>query len=156
LRKVKRMRYILFLCLLLASCSPQRRLTLLLTKHPELVDTTRVITYRDTTIYVPIVGTDTVYKESTIHDTITLSSGTAHATTFVVHDTLKLFVWQSDSTYKYRIDSLKLEITNCDLKIQDLEESKFVRAVKSLTLPLGIVAFIALIIVVIPRIFNKK
>jgi len=150
------MRYILFLCLFLVACSPSRRLTNLLTKHPELVDTTKIVTYRDTTIYVPIMGTDTVYKESTIRDTITIHSGTAHATTFVVHDTLKLFVWQSDSTYKYTIDSLRSEVTKCDLKIQDLTDSKFVRAVNSLKLPLIIIALIAVIIVVIPRILRKK
>lgn len=131
----------------------------MLTRFPDLIDTTEVVTtvYKDTIIFVPVLGTDTVYKWSTIFDTVFASSGTAHSVSYVTHDTLKLFVFSSDTLVSYRLDSLKTEITNRDVKIEVLEsESKFVKAVNSLKFPLIIIALIALIVILIPRILKKK
>jgi subtilase family serine protease len=151
-------------CTLFISCSPQRRLTNLLTRFPDLIDTTEVVTtiYKDTIIFVPVLGTDTVYKWSTILDTVYASSGTAHSISYVTHDTLKLFVFSSDTLVTYRLDSLKMVINNKDVQIKVLseQESKFVKAISqigSLLLKvLIIIAVIAVIIVIIPRIFKKK
>ena len=151
---------LIIVCFVFVSCSPQRRLTNLLTRYPDLIDTNKVVTtiYKDTTIFVPIAGTDTVYRWSTIFDTVFASSGTAHSVSYVTHDTLKLFVFSTDTLVSYRIDSLEMVIENKDVQIKVLSEqdSKFVKAVNALKLPLIIALILAVIIVVIPRIQKKK
>jgi predicted nucleic acid-binding Zn ribbon protein len=103
------------------------------------------------------LGTDTVYKWSTIFDTVFASSGTAHSISYVTHDTLKLFVFSTDTLVTYRIDSLKTEIAIRETKIEVLEkESKFVKAVNALKFPLIIALILAVIVVLIPRILKKR
>ncbi len=58
------------LILLLASCSPQRRLSRLLALHPEL-KTPDTLVLRDT-IPIPQIQTDTILRLSTLHDTVTI------------------------------------------------------------------------------------
>ena len=58
------------LILLLASCSPQRRLNRLLALHPEL-KTPDTLVLHDT-IPIPQIHTDTILRLSTLHDTVTL------------------------------------------------------------------------------------
>ena len=86
------MRYIIII-LLLSSCTPQKRLNMLVKKHPELikVDTLSV----HDTIHTETIKADTVFKDTTflrlLRDTIT-----------VVNDRLRI------NTYHYR-DSIFIE-----------------------------------------------
>ena len=88
--------------IILSGCVTQKRCIQL---YPP--DTARVTTveYRDSIIPVYISNTDTVFSWGTIRDTIFAESGTAHGRTWVIHDTLRLQVWQTDSTYMIRLDS---------------------------------------------------
>lgn len=128
-KKLNFLYIIVFICIV--SCSPQRRLSNLLTRYPDLIDTTRTttVTYRDTVIFVPVLGTDTVYKYGHITDTVRVSSGTAHAVTYIVRDTLKLFVVQSDTILEFRLDSVIRESQIKDVTIMQIthkcDKSKF-------------------------------
>ena len=61
---------LILLILLVASCSPQRRLRRLLALHPEL-KTPDTLVLRDT-IPIPQIQTDTILRLSTLHDTVTI------------------------------------------------------------------------------------
>lgn len=94
---------IFFVSLFFASCVTQKAC---LQKYPIKETHDTLIVYRDTTVNISVVGTDTVYRWSTLYDTIYASSGTAHSVSYVTHDTLRVMVWQSDTVYKVKYDSL--------------------------------------------------
>jgi hypothetical protein len=75
--------------LILCSCTPQRRLERLITRHPELL-TTQYIVVRDTIrITVPEVHVDTIVDKQTLVDTIYLEK-----------EQLKVKVWmKGDKVY---------------------------------------------------------
>ena len=80
--------YIAFflILLLLASCSPQRRLSRLLALHPEL-KTPDTLVLRDT-IPIPQIQTDTILRLSTLHDTVTLHKDHLQVKIHRLHDTI--------------------------------------------------------------------
>jgi hypothetical protein len=109
----------LIICPVFSGCVTQEAC---LKKFPirEVHDT--LVVYRDTIIQVPVLGTDTVYKEATIHDTLIVHSGTAHGQSWVIHDTLKLFVWQSDTVLTLKFDSLIKVVTLKDVEIHTIQQ----------------------------------
>ncbi|MCJ7447960.1 MAG: hypothetical protein MUO72_09715 [Bacteroidales bacterium] len=109
--------------------------------------------YRDTIIEVHVPGHDTVFKESTIRDTIIVHSGTAHGRSWVIHDTIKLMVWQTDTILSVKLDSAIKVINDKNTLIYTIKQkTKFERY-----LWLGIViAGIILLIVLVPRVLKKK
>ena len=139
------------LAILFTSCSPQRRLSNLLTHYPDLIQEIHdtLIVYRDTTVNISVVGTDTVYKYGTIRDTVYASSGTAHSVSYVTHDTLRLYVWQSDTTLKVRLDSAIRELQIKDREIievqQKCDKSKFEKILDKFLYIFLVIAFIVLI-----------
>lgn len=74
--------------LLLASCSPQRRLHRLVSKHPEL-SRTDTINIQDTVI-VPGVKVDTIFHSSLLKDTITITKEKLKIRLIEVNDTIYL------------------------------------------------------------------
>lgn len=116
------MRLILVLIVLLASCSPQKRVTTLLSKHPELLDTFSLVKV-DTIIRTRIIPER---KDSIIlkHDTI------IEKEEYILEkkgDTIYLTFPQKkiyDTTYNYKLITLKDSIIN-DLKFkyQKLEQT---------------------------------
>jgi hypothetical protein len=96
----------LFLALAVAflalSCATPKRC---IERYGLKIDTIITVSYRDSIIPVYIHSTDTVRAYSTIRDTLIIHSGTAHAQTWVIHDTLKLNVWQTDTTLQVKVDS---------------------------------------------------
>jgi hypothetical protein len=114
---------------------------------------TETIKYRDTTVYLTVQKTDTVYGFGNLVDTIIVSSGTAHGMTFIKHDTLKLYVWQSDSSYKFKLDSVIKELMIEKSHIVTIvDKPKIYKILWQVLAGLAIVAFIILI----PRILKKK
>ena len=103
----------------ITSCVTQKAC---LEKFPIVEQHDTLIVYRDTIIQVPVLGTDTVYKYGTIRDTVYASAGTAHSYSYVIKDTLKLVVWQSDTILSFRCDSLIKEITIKDTEIATLQQ----------------------------------
>lgn len=89
---------LIILPFLLASCVTQKAC---LEKFPPET----IIEYKDTIIPYYVSSTDTIEKWGTITDTLIVNSGSAHGRTWVIHDTLRLQVWQTDSTYMIRLDS---------------------------------------------------
>lgn len=103
----------------ITSCVTQKAC---MAKFPIVEQHDTLIVYRDTIIQVPVSGTDTVYKYGTIRDTVYASAGTAHASTFVVRDTLRLNVWQSDTTILFRLDSAFRELQIKDTEIYTIQQ----------------------------------
>jgi len=89
---------LIILPFLLSSCVTQKAC---LEKFPPET----IIEYKDTIIPYYVSSTDTIEKWGTITDTLVVNSGSAHGRTWVIHDTLRLQVWQTDSTYMIRLDS---------------------------------------------------
>ena len=130
----------------LSGCVTQKKC---LQKFPvqEIHDT--LIVYHDTIITVPVLGTDTVYSYGTIHDTVYATSGTAHAQSYVFRDTIRLFVSQSDTILKVRLDSAIRELQIKDTEIytiqQECDKSKFEKILDKFLYIFVVVAFIVLI-----------
>ena len=77
-----------FTFLLLASCSPQKRLHRLVKKYPELtkVDTIKI----QDTVIVPCIKTDTVFSSSLLHDTVTITKENLQIKLIEINDTIYL------------------------------------------------------------------
>lgn len=116
-------------------------------------DTIQTTVYRDTTIKVLISHTDTVFKSGTITDTLIVHSGSAHGMTYIVHDTLKLFVWQTDSTAFIKLDSAIRENQVLVNQVTTIKEKAKLSTI--LWQVFGIITLI-LLIVLITRLFKKK
>ena len=127
------------------------------TKFDWKSDTIRTVVYRDTIIPVLIHGNDTVYRKAVITDTILVSSGNAHVRVFTIHDTTRVILWQTDSTVFVKLDSAIMEKTILNKQITtQKEEGQAVKFMAKLLGCLLIIAVIALIIVVIPRLIKRK
>ena len=79
---------IILAILLLASCSPQRRLHRLVSKHPELsrVDTIKI----QDTVIVPGPKVDTTFYSSVLKDTITITKEKLQIRLIEINDTIYL------------------------------------------------------------------
>jgi hypothetical protein len=120
-------------------------------------DTIKTVVYRDTIIPVFIKGTDTVFATATVRDTLYVHSGLSHAVSYVVHDTLKLNVWSSDTILKVRIDSALKVITVQNKQVTTItEKAKFSQIMNKIMGALSLVLLICVIIILVPRIFKKK
>ena len=93
-------KYAIIFLFLFASCVTQKKC---LQKFPP-TETVK-IEYRDTIIPVYVPRSDTVYQFATIRDTVRINTGTSHAVSYVIKDTLKLILWQTDTTLKVKLDS---------------------------------------------------
>ena len=120
-------------------------------------DTVRTVVYRDTIIPVLIHGTDTVFASAFYRDTLYVRSGSAHAEVYVVHDTIHANVFSTDTLLLVKLDSAIRDniILNKQITTQK-EEGQGVKFMAKLLGCLLIIAIIALIIVVVPRLFKKK
>jgi len=131
--------------ILLSGCATQQRC---FEKFPPDTITTTTIEYRDSIIPVYISNTDTVFRWGTIIDTIFAESGTAHGRTWVIHDTLRLEVWQSDSIYQVQKDSLIQVIKTHETEIVTIKEkAEFVVYLKW--------GFASLVLILLIMIFKK-
>ena len=79
---------IILTILLLTSCSPQRRLHRLVTKHPELnrVDTIKI----QDTVIIPGPKVDTTFHSSVLKDTITITKEKLKIKLIEINDTIYL------------------------------------------------------------------
>ena len=120
-------------------------------------DTIRTIIYRDTIINVPVLGTDTLYAWALVHDTLVVNHGTAHAITYVVHDTLKTNLWVSDTTLKVKLDSAIRVVTILNKQVVTVtEKAKFTKVLNKFLWIGLIVLAIVLVLVLVPRLLKKK
>jgi hypothetical protein len=110
-----------------------------------------LIVYRDTIIKVPVFSVDdTTIMWGSVHDTVYASSGTAHAITYVVRDTLRLTVWQSDTTILVKLDSAIKVISQKDTEIytiqKECKKTKFDRYLNKIVAIVFAFVFIAILI----------
>ena len=136
--------------LLLCSCATYKRCS---AKFDWKSDTIKTVIYRDTIVPVLVHGTDTVFAWSTIRDTLIVHSGSAHGESYVIHDTLKLNVWSSDTIIKVKLDSAIKVIETRNTQIVTIKEkAKFEKILWQIIAGLSIVFFIVLI----PRLLKKR
>ncbi len=140
------MRFLFVLLLLLASCSPQRRLEHLLKKHPELTNIDSVVIRDTIRITVPKVRIDTVVDIEELWDTIYLEK-----------DQLKIKVWRDRYNKVYiqgQCDTVYIEkIIDRKVPVRIYEETPVWKKVFYWILAI-IIAFLAFYIIV-NAIFRK-
>ena len=140
----------IFVLLAFSSCITYKRCS---DKFNWKSDTIRTIVYRDTIIPFLVHGTDTVFAWSTIRDTLIVHSGSAHGESYVIHDTLKLNVWSSDTIIKVKLDSAIKVIGTRNTQIVTIKEkAKFEKILWQIIAGLSIV----FLIVLIPRLLKKR
>jgi hypothetical protein len=140
------MRFLFVLLLLLASCSPQRRLEHLLKKHPELTNVDSVVIRDTIRIKIPEVRIDTVVDIEELWDTIYLEK-----------DQLKIKVWRDRYNKVYiqgQCDTVYIEkIIDRKVPVRIYEETPVWKKVFYWILAI-IIAFLAFYIIV-NAIFRK-
>ena len=125
------------------SCVTQK---VCLKKFPPDTVKVQIMSYRDTIININVLPVDTIYEYGTLIDTLIASSGTAHGISYVVHDTLKLFVWQSDTIYKVKLDSAIKVIDTQQTVIHTLREKFVPKWVRNLAGVGGLVVGVLLLL----------
>jgi len=75
---------------LLASCSPQKRFTRLITKHPELIETDTIVRYDTVRVIVPKVEHDTSFMVKELYDTVYIEKDRLRVKLWRVHDTVEV------------------------------------------------------------------
>lgn len=96
---MKTLQYIISIVLaviILASCSPQKRLNRLVALHPELVQND-TIHIRDTTI-IPATRIDTSFHESKLNDTIIITKEKLRVKIHSYQDSIYVYVHQEADT----------------------------------------------------------
>lgn len=74
----------------LVSCSPQRRFTRLIEKHPELIHTDTIIRIDTVKVVVPKVEKDTAFLEKYLRDTVVIEKERLKVKLWKVYDTIKV------------------------------------------------------------------
>jgi len=119
------MKYLLIV-LLLASCTPQKRLARLVKKHPELirVDT---VTVTDTFIVItPRTQIDTFYSIKQLIDTVVVSKDNLTVKTYLKNDTIYLDA-KCDTIVIEKIREVKVPVQKIEVKEIPFWESKWFR-----------------------------
>ena len=80
----------LILLVAVTSCSPQRRFTRLVTKHPELIQTDTIIRIDTVKVVVPKVEKDTAFLEKYLRDTVVIEKDRLKVKLWKIYDTIKV------------------------------------------------------------------
>lgn len=72
------------------SCSPQKRFTRLITKHPELIQTDTIIRYDTVDVIVPKVEHDTSFLIKELYDTVYIEKDRLKVKLWRIHDTIEV------------------------------------------------------------------
>ena len=80
----------LIVLVVVTSCSPQRRFTRLITKHPELIQTDTIIRIDTVKVVVPKVEKDTAFLEKYLSDTVVIEKDRLKIKLWKVYDTIKV------------------------------------------------------------------
>jgi hypothetical protein len=136
---MKRLAVLLFIPLF--ACSPQTRINKIYTKHPDLkpesktetiIQEREIVKYRDTTVYVNIERTDTIYKTTKVYierggmvsDTVRASSDYADAWAWVNINRLHVGISDKDTTLRFRLENALMEASKW--KYESSKETKVV------------------------------
>lgn len=74
----------------LVSCSPQRRFTRLIEKHPELIHTDTITRIDTVEVIVPKIEKDTAFLEKYLRDTVVIEQERLRVKLWKVYDTIKV------------------------------------------------------------------
>lgn len=130
------------------ACSPQKRFTKLVTKHPELLTTDTVIVKDTIRVIVPEVKVDTVVKVNDLLDTI-----------FIEKEQLKVKVWMKgddvfiegkcDTVYVDKIVERRIPVKYYEKKPSTFEE------IKGTVIGVSITVFLLLLVYLIYKLLKK-
>lgn len=130
------------------ACSPQKRFTKLVTKHPELLTTDTVIVKDTIRVVVPEVKVDTVVKVNDLLDTI-----------FIEKEQLKVKVWMKgddvfiegkcDTVYVDKIVERRIPVKYYEKKPSTFEE------IKGTVIGVSITVFLLLLVYLIYKLLKK-
>lgn len=134
------MKKLLFtLTIFMFACSPQKRISNIYYKHPELkpvesvktvIQEKEVIKYRDTTVYVDLPGIDridTVYKTKKIYitkkgeitsDTVNVSSIFANSWAWVANKRLNIGIADKDTTLQIRLNNALMDVSKYKYQLE--------------------------------------
>lgn len=134
--------------LLLWACSPQKRFTRLVTKHPELLTTDTLIVKDTIRVIVPEVKVDTVVKVNDLLDTI-----------FIEKEQLKVKVWMKgdDVFIEGKCDTVYVDkIVERRIPVKYYKESTSVfEKIKGTVIGVSITVFLLLLVYFIYKLLRK-
>ena len=131
------MKYLLII-LLLASCTPQKRLAKLVKKHPELVRVDTITVVDTFTVVTPRTRIDTFYSIKQLIDTVVLQKENLKVVTYLKNDTVYLNA-ECDTLVVEKIRTVKVPTKTIEVKKENFWDSRWFRF-------LFIVIFVALLI----------
>lgn len=134
--------------LLLWACSPQKRFTRLVTKHPELLTTDTLIVKDTIRVIVPEVKVDTVVKVNDLLDTI-----------FIEKEQLKVKVWMKgdDVFIEGKCDTVYVDkIVERRIPVKYYKESTSVfEKIRGTVIGVSITVFLLLLVYFIYKLLRK-
>ena len=131
------MKYLLII-LLLASCTPQKRLAKLVKKHPELVRVDTITVVDTFTVVTPRTRIDTFYSIKQLIDTVVLQKENLKVVTYLKNDTVYLNA-ECDTLVIEKVRTVKVPAKTIEVKKENFWDSRWFRF-------LFIVIFVALLI----------
>jgi len=131
------MKYLLII-LLMASCTPQKRLAKLVKKHPELVRVDTITVVDTFTVVTPRTHIDTFYSIKQLIDTVRLEKENLRVITYLKNDTIYLDA-ECDTIVIEKIRTVKVPTKTIEVKKENFWQSRWFRF-------LFIVIFVALLI----------
>ena len=131
------MKYLL-IALLLASCTPQKRLARLVKKNPQLIRVDTVTVTDTFTIITPRTHIDTFYSIKQLIDTVVLQKENLKVVTYLKNDTVYLNA-ECDTLVVEKIRTVKVPTKTIEVKKENFWDSRWFRF-------LFIVIFVALLI----------
>lgn len=134
------MRILFIICvILLVGCSPQRKLSRLIKKHPELVRDTTIEDIDTFFINVPKVTTDTIFSINSItHDTMIIQKERLRIKTYYNHTTDSLYIFgECDEIIDTIIQTETIKVPY----IVNKEETNYLKWIILLALVLGVFYF---------------
>ncbi len=143
-------KYLLILIVsLLMACSPQKRFSRLVTKHPELLTTDTLIIKDTIRVIVPEVKVDTVVKVNDLLDTI-----------FIEKEQLKVKVWMKgdDVFIEGKCDTVYVDkIIERKIPVKYYEKTQtFSQKIKETVIGVSITVFLLLLIYAFYKFLNRR
>lgn len=131
------------------ACSPQKRFTRLVTKHPELLTTDSVVVRDTIRVVVPEVKVDTVVKVNDLLDTV-----------FIEKEQLKVKVWmKGDQVFiEGKCDTVYVDkIIERKIPVRYYEKTQtFMEKTKKTVIGVSITVFLLLLVYAFYKFLNRR
>lgn len=110
------------LCLLFA-CSPAKRFTRLIEKHPELIKTDTITQIDTLRLEIPKTEVDTVFKTNQLHDTVYIEKERLKIKMYTVHDSIYVDA-ECDTIFIEKIIETKIPVKYYEKKERFIDQVK--------------------------------